>query len=149
MPRAWVYDPHSGGVKIPMGSPRQDEESHPGACPASTMQASTRALMVHFAASYATSTRYRACPWRPVSIQPCLANRVKHISSGYGILRLTSVVCVTSVMSSAGLMAFYTYSNQKYEPCFFNNGTFQGTPEEAFDTGRHLFTGLRTNTTRG
>jgi hypothetical protein len=31
-------------------------------------------------------------------------------------------------------MAFYTYSNEKYEPCFFNNGTFQGTPEEAFDT---------------
>jgi len=28
----------------------------------------------------------------------------------------------------------YTYSNEKYEPCFFNNGTFQGTPEEAFDT---------------
>jgi len=31
-------------------------------------------------------------------------------------------------------MAFYTYSNEKYEPCFFNNGTFQGTPEESFDT---------------
>jgi hypothetical protein len=31
-------------------------------------------------------------------------------------------------------MAFYTYSNEKYEPCLFNNGTFEGTPEEAFDT---------------
>jgi len=31
-------------------------------------------------------------------------------------------------------MAFYTYSNETYEPCVFNNGTFQGTPEEAFDT---------------
>lgn len=31
-------------------------------------------------------------------------------------------------------MAFYTYSNEKYEPSFFNNGTFFGTPEEAFQT---------------
>jgi hypothetical protein len=30
-------------------------------------------------------------------------------------------------------MAFYTYSQEKYEPCMFRNGTFQGTPEEAFD----------------
>jgi len=30
--------------------------------------------------------------------------------------------------------AFYTYSNEKYEPCFFDNGTFYGTPEEAFES---------------
>jgi len=27
----------------------------------------------------------------------------------------------------------YTYSHEKYEPCMFSNGTFQGTPEEAFE----------------
>ena len=31
-------------------------------------------------------------------------------------------------------MAFYTYSHEKYEPCFFNTGSWHGTPEEAFDT---------------
>jgi len=31
-------------------------------------------------------------------------------------------------------MAFYTYSNERYEPCVFNNETFYGTPEEAFET---------------
>lgn len=31
-------------------------------------------------------------------------------------------------------MAFYTYSHMKYEPSFFNNGSWYGTPEEAFDT---------------
>jgi hypothetical protein len=31
-------------------------------------------------------------------------------------------------------MAFYTYSHEKYEPCIFNNGSWYGTPEEAFDT---------------
>jgi hypothetical protein len=30
--------------------------------------------------------------------------------------------------------AFYTYSHEKYEPCVFDNGTFYGTPEEAFET---------------
>jgi hypothetical protein len=32
-------------------------------------------------------------------------------------------------------MAFYTYSNERYEPCAFPNGTFHGTPEEAFEVG--------------
>ncbi len=31
-------------------------------------------------------------------------------------------------------MAFYTYSHETYEPCFFNNGSWHGTPEEAFET---------------
>ncbi|MTW21304.1 hypothetical protein [Allochromatium palmeri] len=31
-------------------------------------------------------------------------------------------------------MAFYTYSQNKYEPCFFPDGGWEGTPEAAFDT---------------
>ncbi|MDD2391121.1 MAG: hypothetical protein PHP23_15515 [Desulfobacterales bacterium] len=31
-------------------------------------------------------------------------------------------------------MAFYSYSQMKYEPCYFDNGTWHGTPEEAFDS---------------
>lgn len=31
-------------------------------------------------------------------------------------------------------MAFYSYSHMKYEPSFFDNGSWHGTPEEAFDT---------------
>ncbi|MBI2918055.1 MAG: hypothetical protein HYY01_08670 [Chloroflexi bacterium] len=30
-------------------------------------------------------------------------------------------------------MAFYTYSHERYEPSIFPNGTFYGTPEEAFE----------------
>lgn len=32
-------------------------------------------------------------------------------------------------------LAFYTYSNEKYEVSIYPNGTFDGTPEEAFDVG--------------
>jgi hypothetical protein len=31
-------------------------------------------------------------------------------------------------------MAFYTYSHDTYAPSVFCTGSFQGTPEEAFDT---------------
>jgi hypothetical protein len=31
-------------------------------------------------------------------------------------------------------MAFYTYSHEKYEPCIFDNGSWEGTPEEGFAT---------------
>ena len=32
-------------------------------------------------------------------------------------------------------LAFYTYSRERYEPSVFGNGSFHGTPEEAFETG--------------
>lgn len=32
-------------------------------------------------------------------------------------------------------LAFFTYSNEKYSPCVFPNGTFYGTPEEGFGVG--------------
>ena len=36
-------------------------------------------------------------------------------------------------------LAFYTYSNEKYEVSMYPNGTFEGTPEEAFDVGAVYF----------
>ncbi|MBX9681396.1 MAG: hypothetical protein K2X38_21790 [Gemmataceae bacterium] len=32
-------------------------------------------------------------------------------------------------------LAFFKYSDMKYEPSVFNNGTFFGTPEEGLDVG--------------
>ncbi len=32
-------------------------------------------------------------------------------------------------------LAFFAYSSESYKPCMFSNGTFFGTPEEAFDVG--------------
>lgn len=36
---------------------------------------------------------------------------------------------------AAWSMAFFTYSNERYEPCTFPNGSFYGTPEGAFEVG--------------
>ena len=39
----------------------------------------------------------------------------------------------------AWAFAFYTYSNEQYEPALFPNGTFMGTPEEAFETSANVY----------
>ncbi len=32
-------------------------------------------------------------------------------------------------------MAFYTYSDERYEPCLFDSGRWEGTPEKALEIG--------------
>jgi len=32
-------------------------------------------------------------------------------------------------------VAYFSYSNMKYDPCVFENGFSQGTPEEGFEVG--------------
>jgi hypothetical protein len=32
-------------------------------------------------------------------------------------------------------LAFYTYSNERYEPCLFRSGSWEGIPEEGLDIG--------------
>jgi hypothetical protein len=36
-------------------------------------------------------------------------------------------------------MAFFTYSHERYEPSVFANGSFHGTPEEAFELAAMYF----------
>jgi len=36
-------------------------------------------------------------------------------------------------------MAIYTYRHEEYEPCVFDNGSFLGTLEEAFETSAVYF----------
>ena len=38
-------------------------------------------------------------------------------------------------------LAFYKYSDQKYELSIFNTGSFYGTPEEGFDTAAMVYLG--------
>lgn len=76
--RTWVYDPHSGGVKI-----------H-----ATVRQRTERRIRSHVEARY--------------------AGKFTRLDIGF-----RGRLC---------------YSNEKYEPCVFRNGSFDGTPEEAFET---------------
>jgi hypothetical protein len=37
-------------------------------------------------------------------------------------------------------MAFFTYSHERYEPCVFASGQWEGTPEEALEIGAMYLT---------
>ncbi len=134
MPRkVWVYDPQSGGVKIPQ-----------------KMQAGIRQRILehaekHYAGKYnRIDVRFRGVfcyidaytePYVPKKYDPNLygESREEHIER----LRNTPThLCRLRYFGDEGRwsMAFYTYSHETYEPCVFDNGDWHGTVEEAFDT---------------
>ncbi|MGR9053428.1 MAG: hypothetical protein ACU84J_12340 [Gammaproteobacteria bacterium] len=133
MRKTWVYDPHSGGVKIP-----------------ETVKISTRNRILEYAQNHYSGkyikidVRFRGqlCyidaytePYIPSDYDASLCGE----SREERIERLRNIpthLCRLRYFGDENKwsMAFFTYSNEKYEPSFFNNGSFHGTPEEAFET---------------
>jgi hypothetical protein len=129
----WVRDPHSGGVKIP----KRVQES--------TKQRILAYAKEHYAGKYTRlDIRFRSqfCyidaytepnvpddfppPGFPESRETYL-ERMRNIPTHLCRLRYFGD-------EESWTFAFYTYSHEKYEPCIFDNGTFYGTPEEAFQS---------------
>ena len=128
----WVYDPHSGGTKIPdrvKDGIRQRILKHAGA---------------HYAGKYLRiEVRFRS--------QFCYidAYTEPHLSDDYdpqllGVSRDQHIEQMRNTPThlcrlryfgdeERWSMDFFTYSHEKYEPCVFNDGSWQGTPEQAFD----------------
>jgi hypothetical protein len=111
--KGWVFDPHSGGVRI---SPLRREV---------VKNRILRYAEKHYAGKYARiDVRFRGAlcyvdayeteEGREVSTHLC---RMRHFDE------------------DRWSVAFYTYSNERYEPCIFPNGEWFGTVEEAFDIG--------------
>jgi hypothetical protein len=107
----WVYNPHVGGVTVPLPVRQRTErrirrhaETHYGG--------KFQRLDVRFRGALCYIDAF--VDERPdVPLHLC---RLRYFRN-----------------DDAWSMAFYTYSHEKYEPCMFHNGTFLGTPEEAFD----------------
>ena len=133
MPKAWVYDPHSGGVKIPPTVRDRTE----------------RRILAHAAQHYAgkytrIAVRFRgALCYIDAYIEPEVAPDFDPSAFGESreayIQRLRDTPLHLCRLRYFGneerwSMAFYTYSHERYEPSVFDNGTFHGTPEEGFDT---------------
>lgn len=133
MAKIWVYDPHSGGEPIPK------------AVQARIIDRIQAHAKNHYAGRYnriAVRFRDKFCyidayteRYVPDDYDPKLfgESREEHIER----LRNTPThLCRLRYFGDENRwsMAFYTYSHEKYEPCFFDNGTWHGTPEEAFDT---------------
>lgn len=132
MTKVWMFDPHSGGTKIPQG-----------------MQAQIRKRILdhaekHYAGRYnRIEVRFRSqfCyidayvdmelpeDFDPTPLgetrEQCL-QRLRDTPTHLCRLRYFSV--------DNWSMAFYAYSSDKYEPCVFDTGEWTGTPEQALDT---------------
>jgi hypothetical protein len=133
MPRTWVYDPHSGGVKIPMAVRDRTQKRILAHAQKHYAGKYTR-LDVHFRGQLCSIDAYTE-----PSVAPGFDPAVFGESREDYLQRLRDTPTHLCRLRYFGdeqrwSMAFYTYSNEKYEPCYFNNGTFHGTPEEAFDT---------------
>jgi hypothetical protein len=111
MMRTWVYNPHVGGRTIPPAVRERTE----------------RRIRAHAAARYAGAFRKLDIRFRGAL---CYIDAWvdDHVTGPLHLCRLRFLG-----NEERWSMAFYTYSHERYEPCTFPNGAFQGTPEDAFD----------------
>ena len=130
----WVFDPHSGGVKIPK-----------------TVQERTRQrILAHAEKEYKgryISLGIRFCGtlcyidayvepdvpkgWPPKDWGETRDEMIER-------LRNTPLHLVRLRYFGGGdrwSLAYFTYSNERYTPCVFHSCSFLGTPEEALDVG--------------
>lgn len=133
MGKTWIHDPHSGGVKIPK-----------------SVQARTRTRILEFAQTHYSGkytrieVRFRGAlcyvdAYTEPDILSTFDPKVHGESHEECIERLRNTPTHLCRLRYFGdedrwSMAFFTYSNMRYEPSVFNNFTFFGTPEEAFET---------------
>ena len=128
----WVYSPHSGGKRVPETTKSRitarilaHAEKH--------YKGKYIRIGVRFSAAFCYLDAYLE-PFVPADYDAKLfgESREQHIER----LRNSPVhLCRLRFFGKedSWTMAFFTYSHEKYEPCFFPNGTWEGTPEEAFD----------------
>ncbi len=132
--RMWVFDPHSGGVKIPPAVQervRARIEAYANRC----YRGKFTRLDIRFRGP---CCYIGAC--REPDLSPDWPPKDWHETREQMIQRLRDTPTQLCRLRYFGdeeswSLAFFTYSNEKYTPCAFANGTFHGTPEEAFDIG--------------
>lgn len=106
MTKAWVYDPQSGGNKIP-------EKYHWVIRQQAEIFAKTR----QWFSEYELKVRFKN--------QFCYLDALK---KGEG--RAFPIGRLRYFRDNVWSLAFYTYSNETYQPCVFLNGKWEGTLEE-------------------
>ncbi len=130
----WVNDPHSGGVKIPEAV-RKRVEQRIQAYAQTNYAGRFDRIVVRFRGALCYIDAYLEVR----EPEPELLKLTKETREQY-FERLQSYathLCRLRYFGNeeAWSLAFYTYSHERYEPSFFDNGTFYGTPEEAFQVG--------------
>jgi hypothetical protein len=129
----WVYDPHSGGVKIPPTVRKRTEqrirdyaEQHYGG------------TFIRLDIRFRGALCYIDAYTEPAAPSPSELRMLGETRDEY-LERRRNVPLHLCRLRYFGdedrwTMAFYTYSHETYEPCVFDTGSDHGTPEEAFET---------------
>ncbi len=129
----WVRDPDSGGVKIPKLVQARIKQRILKYAEAHYSGKYTR-LDIRFRSQFCYIDAYKE-PYIAPDFPP--ANFPESREEYIERLRNTPIhLCRLRYFGDeeGWSFAFYTYSNEKYELCVFNNGSFYGTPEEAFES---------------
>lgn len=132
--RTWVYDPHSGGVKIPPAV-RERTERRINEYGQRRYSGKYARLDIRFGGALCYVDAFIE-PEEPTPKQLRALGETR--AQFLGRLRNVPVhLCRLRYFGdeNAWSLSFFAYSNERYEPCVFHNGRFHGTPEEALDVG--------------
>jgi hypothetical protein len=129
--RAWILDPHSGGEKI---LPR-------------TQELVKKRITEYAKKNYAGKFSHLEFKFRGAlcyvdafsepdeNSQPSCSRETKEEYMERLRNTPTHLVRIRHFGAERWSVAFYTYSNERYEPCILPSGDWFGTVEEAFDIG--------------
>ena len=129
----WVYDPHSGGVKIPTAVQWRTERRIRSHAEARYAGKFTR-LDIRFRGPLCYIDAYTEPEKPSASLLRALGETQEQYMRRQRNVPLHLCRLRYFGNEDRWSMAFYTYSNERYEPCVFINGSFHGTPKEAFET---------------
>jgi hypothetical protein len=129
----WIYDPHSGAVKIPPAVKQRTEQRFRSYAEDKYAGKFTR-LGIRFHGTFCYIDAYTEPMEPPVSLLQVLNETREQYLDRCRNARLHLCRLRFFGNEKRWSMAFYTYSNEKYEPSIFDNWSSHGTPEEAFET---------------
>jgi hypothetical protein len=129
----WVYDPHSGGVPIPAAVKKRTEERIKAYAEKHYDGKYTR-LGIRFRGAFCYIDAYVEPPTPSPELLKLTGETLdEHLER---MRNMPIHLCrLRHFKEDSWSLAFYTYSNEKYEPCFFDTGKMEGTPEEGFAVG--------------
>jgi hypothetical protein len=146
--RTWVWNPHVGGKRIPPAV-RERTEGRIRAYAESRYHGTFTRLVIRYRGALCYIDAYT----EPEPPSPSLLRALGETREEY-LTRVGSVplhLCRLRYFGDENgwSLAFYTYSNERYEPCTFGDGKFHGTPERAFDIGARYLRGRTAQRRRG
>ncbi len=132
--RIWMWNPHVGGKRIPPQVRDRTEQrvrSHAVAHYAGRFERigiRFRGALCYIDAYVSPEAPSRSLLRATGETRAKYVNRVRQIPTHLCRLRYFGD-------ENGWSMAFFTYSNEQYSPCYFPDGSVHGTPEAAFDVG--------------